>query len=64
VKLIVYQSRDGWRWRVRGNNNRILADGAESYTRRRDAVKAALRVSDGLWKALLIIRTTQSKGKE
>ena len=33
----VYRARDGWRWRLRGRNGRIVAESGESYTRRRSA---------------------------
>jgi uncharacterized protein YegP (UPF0339 family) len=38
----VYPDRSGqWRWRLRARNGRLLADSAESYTRKRDAERAA-----------------------
>ena len=36
----VYQARDGWRWRLRAANGRIVATG-EAHTRKADAVRAA-----------------------
>lgn len=33
-----------WFWRLRAGNGEIVADGAESYTRRSNAVRAAKRV--------------------
>lgn len=37
-----YVARDGWRWRAFARNrNRIVADGAEGYRRKVDAVKGA-----------------------
>lgn len=44
-KLIVYEARDGWRWRLKATNGRIIADSGEAYTRFsgvRRAVKAFL----------------------
>ena len=37
----VYRSRDGWRWRLRARNGRVIATG-ESHTRERDALRAAM----------------------
>ena len=36
----VYPSKDGWRWRLKAGNGRIVATG-EAHTRRADAVRAA-----------------------
>jgi len=38
--LEIYASKDGFRFRLKGRNGEIVAIG-ESYTRRRDAVRAA-----------------------
>lgn len=34
-----------WRWRLQAKNSRTLADSAEGYTRRWDALSAARRAS-------------------
>ena len=39
-RIVIYQARDGWRWRLIAANNRIIATG-EAHTRRADAVRAA-----------------------
>lgn len=36
----VYQAADGWRWRLKARNGRIVAIG-EAHTRKADAVRAA-----------------------
>ena len=36
----VYQAADGWRWRLLGANNRLIAESGEAYTRERDAYRA------------------------
>lgn len=41
----VYKARDGWRWRLRAANGRIVAAG-EAHTRKRDAVRACQRIAD------------------
>jgi len=42
----IYRDRDklrtAWRWRRMASNNRIIANGGESFTRRADAKRAAL----------------------
>lgn len=45
MKLTVYRATDGWRWRLRAANGRIVADSAEAYRRRRDAVAIAQRIA-------------------
>lgn len=40
ARFVVYQAKDGWRWRLSAANGRIIADSAEAYTRKRDAVRA------------------------
>lgn len=37
-KVEIYEARDGWRWRLRARNGRIVADSAESYTEHRGAL--------------------------
>lgn len=44
MTMTVYRSEDGWRWRLCATNGRIVADGAESYTRKRDCLRAAVRI--------------------
>ena len=39
VRFEVYRARDGWRWRLRAANGRIVAIG-EAHTRKADAVRA------------------------
>lgn len=53
----VYQAKDGYRWRLSGANNRIVADSGEAYTRLRDAERAARRVS-AIACSAPIVRTT------
>ncbi len=44
----VYQDRRGeWRWRAKARNGQIVADCAEGYKRRRDAVKSARNLFAG-----------------
>ena len=37
----IYRARDGWRWRAKRANGRIVADSGEAYTRKNDAHRAA-----------------------
>lgn len=39
-RFTVYQSRDGYRWRLIASNNRLIAESGEAYTRERDAWRA------------------------
>jgi len=38
----VYKAKDGWRWRMRAGNGRIVADSGEAYVSRAGADRAAL----------------------
>jgi len=38
-----YKAKDGYRWRARAENGRILADSGEAYTRFASVVRAADR---------------------
>ncbi len=42
LELHIYQAKDGWRWRAEAANGKIVAESGEAYTRRDDAVKAAI----------------------
>lgn len=44
MKFYVFEGRHTgqWYWRAVSANGRVVADGAESYTRKRDARRAAL----------------------
>ena len=49
----VYKARDGWRWRLRARNGRIIATG-ESHTRERDALRAAVTVAKTAGEAMVV----------
>jgi uncharacterized protein YegP (UPF0339 family) len=51
-KIEVYQAADGWRWRLRSTNGRILCQG-EAHGSRRDARRAALGVQRAFAGAVL-----------
>jgi uncharacterized protein YegP (UPF0339 family) len=40
----IYQAPDGWRWRLKAANGRIIADGGEAYSSRSGAVRAVARL--------------------
>jgi uncharacterized protein YegP (UPF0339 family) len=40
----VYEGADGWRWRVRAGNGRIIATAGEAFASKRSAARAARRV--------------------
>jgi uncharacterized protein YegP (UPF0339 family) len=39
-KFVVYEAKDGWRWRLVAANGRIIADSGEAYTRKHGAQRA------------------------
>jgi uncharacterized protein YegP (UPF0339 family) len=40
----VYEAKDGWRWRLRAMNHRIIAESGEAYRRERDCWRAIKNV--------------------
>lgn len=42
--VTTYQSKDGWRWRLKARNGRIVADSGEAYASRPNALRAARRL--------------------
>lgn len=48
MKVEVYRDRAGqWRWRARARNGLIVADGAEGYASKRNALRACQRFAAG-----------------
>lgn len=45
----VYEAKDGYRWRLKGGNNRVVADSGEAYDEERKAVKGFDVVTGGLY---------------
>ncbi len=45
-KFIIYKAKDGWRWRLKASNNKIVAESGEAYTRAYSARKAIHRLQD------------------
>lgn len=43
-----------WYWRLRARNGEIVADGAEGYTRRGDARRAAIRAQKIMAQAVIL----------
>ena len=42
----VYKAKDGWRWRAKARNGRVIAVG-EAYTRSHSAARGARRANPG-----------------
>jgi uncharacterized protein YegP (UPF0339 family) len=42
-RIEIYEARDGFRWRLRAANSRVLCQG-ESHTRKRDVLRAIYTV--------------------
>ncbi len=47
----VWQAKDGWRWRLKSSNGRIIAESGEAYSRRADVYKAVKRVTTVVFNA-------------
>lgn len=44
-KVTIYHAKDGWRWRLRAANGRIVAESGEAYTERGKAFAGYRRVA-------------------
>jgi uncharacterized protein YegP (UPF0339 family) len=47
-RVTIWLAADGWRWRRRAANNRIISESGEAYARARDAMRAARRANPDL----------------
>ncbi len=47
-RIEVYEAKDGWRWRMKAKNGRIIADSGEAYSSRRGAERAAYSLVDAV----------------
>lgn len=43
-----YKSKNGWRWRIRAVNGKVLADSGQGYSRKADALHGYILVTTGL----------------
>jgi uncharacterized protein YegP (UPF0339 family) len=50
MDIEIYPAKDGWRWRARMRNGRIVAESGEAYTRKADASRAWHRFEAALAK--------------
>lgn len=63
-KLEIYKDRkQQWRWRLVSSNGRIMADSAESYTRKDDAMRAAHRFRKAAGSATIVYDEQITLGK-
>lgn len=47
MHIQIYRDTAGeWRWHLRAANNETVADSSESYTRKRDALRALNKIID------------------
>lgn len=42
----VYKAADGWRWRLKAKNHKIVADSGEAYLSKRSCIMAVKRLID------------------
>lgn len=47
----VYKAADGWRWRLRAKNSKIVADSGEAYSSKSNCVRAARRMINSMYEA-------------
>jgi uncharacterized protein YegP (UPF0339 family) len=55
MKFEIYQAEDGFRWRLRARNGKIIADGAEAYKRASAALRMIMKITDIDHKKLRVI---------
>lgn len=51
-KLAIYRAKDGFRWRLKGANGKIIAEGGEAYKRRPEHHVLFSRIMDAMNKSL------------
>ena len=44
-KVSIFKGADGWRWRVRAGNGRIISTSGEAFAKKGNAKRAAQRVT-------------------
>ena len=58
----IYKGKDGYRWRLKSSNGKILAESGEAYSRKKRLFHAVDRIIDGgAWQ---VIDKTVSKPKD
>jgi uncharacterized protein YegP (UPF0339 family) len=56
----IYRAKSGrWHWRLRARNGRVIADGAEGYSTKTNAERAAVRAAEVAFIAEIITPTTK-----
>ena len=48
LTLEIWHAKDGWRWRLKARNGKIVAESGEAYTRRYGAWLGWLRVEEAI----------------
>ena len=61
-KLHVYRAADGWRWRLKARNGRIIADSGEAYKNRSRCVQSFVRVKTAGWELIYDEPPTSTDG--
>lgn len=54
-KLHVYRAADGWRWRMKSGNGRIVAESGEAYTNRSKCIDGFNRVQRNITKTTWVL---------
>lgn len=49
IEIYKGKGKQQWRWRLLAHNFKIIADSAEAYANRSNALRAAKRIKDILW---------------
>lgn len=50
----IYEAKDGFRWRLKAGNNKVIADGGESYNDERKALNGFDVATSGLFPVKLV----------
>ena len=51
ARWVIYRAKDGWRWRLKASNGRIVADSGEAYATERGVTRAVAAMLDFAYEA-------------
>lgn len=54
-KLEIYKAKDGWRWRLKSSNGKIVCIAGESFSRKPTGKKVWLTISGSTWNCKTVV---------
>jgi len=55
MKIHIYKAKDGYRWRAKKRNGKIIAEGGEAYTRKAGAERAVETVIEAFGGSISVV---------